>query len=343
MDIRVEIFSVGKWNGIDFDRSDLQLMAAAFDKLKENHKVPLKFGHNDEQPFTDGQPALGWTDSLEVVGDKLVANLTDVPEVVFSAVQNKLYRHVSIELDFGVNYKGDHYPFVISGIALLGADIPAVNNIGDLTKYMARKVDQENLSSTKLDSTKRAAFTAITQKQIFKVGDPMDIKEMQAKLEAMEKKLNDKDSQLADLAADKAKFERSTTDLQAKVKLQEEAAKKAHFERKKTELTDAAEALVKEGKIAPAQREAFMAQYKEDDSIIESMESNLKVLGMFSKSNEGEQGGTRDKSEDGLSPAELLFNRVKKHQADKGVSFKQARDAVMAADKDLAREYITMT
>lgn len=333
MDIRVEIFRVGKWNGIDFDRSDLQLMAAAFDKLKDNHKVPLKFGHNDEQPFTDGQPALGWTDSLEVVGDKLVANLTDVPEVVFSAVQNKLYRHVSIELDFGVSYKGDHYPFVISGIALLGADIPAVNNIGDLTKYMARK----------LDSTKRAAFTAITHKQTFKVGDPMDIKEMQAKLEAMEKKLNDKDSQLADLAADKAKFERSTTDLQAKVKLQEEAAKKAHFERKKTELTDAAEALVKEGKIAPAQREAFMAQYKDDDSVIESMESNLKVLGMFSKSNEGEQGGTRDKSEDGLSPAELLFNRVKKHQADKGVSFKKARDAVMAADEDLAREYIMMT
>jgi hypothetical protein len=333
MDIRVEIFSVGKWNGIDFDRSDLQLMAAAFDKLKENHKVPLKFGHNDEQPFTDGQPALGWTDSLEVVDDKLVANLTDVPEVVFSAVQNKLYRHVSIELDFGVNYKGDHYPFVISGIALLGADIPAVNNIGDLTKYMARK----------LDSSKRAAFTAITQKQTFKVGDPMDIKEMQAKLEAMEKKLIDKDSQLADLAADKAKFERSTTDLQAKVKLQEEAAKKAHFERKKTELTDAAEALVKEGKIAPAQREAFMAQYKDDDSVIESMESNLKVLGMFSKSNEGEQGSNQDANEKGKNPAEVLFSRAKKHQVDKGVDFKTARDAVMSADPDLAREYITMT
>ncbi len=334
MDIKVEVFSVGKWNGIDFDVSDLQLISAAFDKLKENHKVPLKFGHNDDQPFTDGQPALGWVDSLEVDGEKLVANMTDVPDVVFNAVQNKLYRHVSIELDFGVSYKGDHYPFVLSGIALLGADIPAVNNIGDLTKYMARK----------LDSTKRAAFTAITHKQKFKVGDPMDMKEMQAKLEAMEKKLADKDSQLADLAADKAKFERSTTDLTAKVKLQEEAAKKAHFERKKTELTDAAEALVKEGKIAPAQREAFMAQYKEDDSVIESMEQNLKVLGMFTKTNEGgEQGNNSDKKEQGKNPAEVLFSRIRKHQADKGVNFKQARDAVMAADSDLAREYITMT
>ena len=331
MKLKVEVFSVGKWNGMDFTREDLQLIAAAFSALKENHKVPLKFGHNDDQPFTDGQPALGWVENVEVIDNKLVAHMDSIPDVVFSAIEKKLYRHVSIELDFGVEHKGDYYPFVLSGVALLGADIPAVNNIGDLTKYMARQ----------LKSSKRAAFTAINQPQ--KEID-MDLKEMQAKLDAMQEQLSARDSQIATLASEKAKFERDSVDLQAKVKLQEEAAERAKFERKKDELTTSVETLVKEKKITPAQREAFMAQYKEDDATIEMMEGNLKVLGMFSAGSEGgESGQQRDKSEEGKRPDELLFERAKKFQVEKNCDFTTARDAVMNADPELAKEYIMMT
>lgn len=330
MKLKTEVFSVGKWNGLDFTKEDLMLIAAAFSSLADNHKVPLKFGHNDEQPFTDGQPALGWVENLEVEGDKLVAHFNDIPDVVFTAIEKKLYRHVSIELDFGVEHKGDYYPFVLSGVALLGADIPAVNNIGDLTKYMARQ----------LNSSKRAAFTAINKptKEI-----DMDLKEMQAKLDAMQSQLSARDSQIAELASEKAKFERDAVDLQAKVKLQEEAAERAKFERKKQELTDSVEGLVKDKKITPAQREAFMAQYKEDDSTISMMEDNLKVLGMFSASSEEEGSMDRAKDEDGKRPDEILFDRTKKYQVEKGVDFSTAKRAVMSADPELSKEYIMMT
>lgn len=330
MELKVEVFSVGKWNGMEFTKEDLQLMSVAFDKLKENHKVPLKFGHNDDQPFTDGQPSLGWVNELSVEGDKLVANMDSIPDVVFNAIQNKLYRHVSIELDFGVEHKGDYYPFVLSGVALLGADIPAVNNIGDLTKYMARK----------LKSSKRAAFTAINQPNKESV---MDLKEMQAKLEAMQEQLSSRDSQIADLATEKAKFERSNADIQAKLKIQEEEAKKAAFDRKKEDLTGSVESLVKEKKITPAQREAFMAQYKEDDTTIDMMEANLKVLGMFSANADGETGEKSNKDEEGKNPDQILFERTKKYQLDKGCDFSVAKKAVMEADRELALEYVTMT
>ena len=331
MEIKTEVFSVGKWNGMEFNREDLNLMTLAFDKLKENHKVPLKFGHNDEQPFTDGQPALGWVTDLSVEGDKLIATMDSVPDVVFSAITNKLYRHVSIELDFGVEHKGDYYPFVLSGVALLGADIPAVNNIGDLTKYMARE----------LKSSKRAVFTA-SNKSI-EEDSSMDSKEMQAKLDAMQAQLEASNAQIADLAKEKANFERTSTDLQAKLKIQEDEAKKVMFDRKKTDLTNSVESLVKEKKITPAQRELFMAQYKEDDSTIEMMESNLKVLSMFSVNADGESGENSDKDDEGKTPDVILLERTKKYQLEKACDFSTARIAVMEADKELALEYITMT
>lgn len=330
MKLKVEVFSVGKWNGLDFTKEDLMLIAAAFTKLKENHKVPLKFGHNEEQPFTDGQPALGWAEDVEVIGDKLVAHLDSIPSVVFNAIENRLYRHVSIELDFGVEHKGEYYPFVLSGIALLGADIPAVNNIGDLTQYMARE----------LKSSKRAVFTAIekTNRRL-----DVDIKEMQAKLDALTEQLSSRDSQIADLAKEKAQFERDNTDILSKLKLQEELAQKREFDRKKSDLESNLESLVSESKITPAQREAFMAQYKEDDSTIKMMEENLKVLGMFNADKTGEQGSNESKEDEGKTPAQILFERAKKHSAKHDKTFRDSVNAVMEADKDLAREYIMMT
>src|SRR5690606_25974082 len=93
-----EIFAVGKWNGLEFTEADLDDIVANFDRLKDIHKVPLKFGHNDEQPITDGQPAIGWVSRVYRKGKKLLADFSDVPSVVVEAIKKKLYRTVSVEL-----------------------------------------------------------------------------------------------------------------------------------------------------------------------------------------------------------------------------------------------------
>lgn len=132
-----EVFAPGTWNGLTFTRADLDDIARNFVALNPYHKVPLKLGHNTKQPLTDGQPALGWVSNVYVgTGDKLFAVAMDVPTVVMNAIKSKLYRKVSIELDIDVQHKGKFYRYVLSGVALLGAEIPAVNVLADLDKYL---------------------------------------------------------------------------------------------------------------------------------------------------------------------------------------------------------------
>lgn len=169
-----EIFAVGFWNGWDFTVDDLRDIVIAFDSLKEIHKVPLKMGHNDEQPMTDGQPSLGWVENIWVAGNKLMARFSNIPEIVYKAFKQKLYKHVSIELDSGVQHKGSYYSMVLSGVALLGADIPAVNTLSDLTAFM---------SKDNLVFKERIAFTAIHGKSSSDDKEPITIDERLKSLE----------------------------------------------------------------------------------------------------------------------------------------------------------------
>ena len=43
-----EIFATGTWNGIEFTEDDLDELIFNFDALKDNFKVPLKFGHDED-------------------------------------------------------------------------------------------------------------------------------------------------------------------------------------------------------------------------------------------------------------------------------------------------------
>ncbi len=152
-----EIFAVGTWNGYPFTVEDLEAIAANFEALKEVRKVPLKLGHDEDQPLTDGMPALGWVDKVWVEGEKLLAHFIDLPDVVGDAIASRAYRTVSVELDMDARHKGQDYKYVLSGVALLGATLPAVNNLADLTEY---------LSQTGPAGGRRMVFTAINHKPL---------------------------------------------------------------------------------------------------------------------------------------------------------------------------------
>jgi hypothetical protein len=136
-----EVFAAGTHNGLTFNEDDLDGIVKAFDQLNAAGRVPLKFGHNNEQPFTDGQPALGWVQRLWRDGKKLFADFVGMPTVVFDAVKAGLYKQVSIELLKDTSREGDRYPWVLDAVALLGADIPAVKGLRDLqTLTMTREI-----------------------------------------------------------------------------------------------------------------------------------------------------------------------------------------------------------
>ncbi len=136
----VELMQVGvKANGIEFTADDLQGIADAYRALGLDGKVPLKLGHNDQQPLTDGKPALGWARNLRVVADRLVADFVDVPKLIYDGFKTGRYKNVSVELLKNVQAGTRIIPWVVDAVALLGADQPAFGNLRDLQSLtMAR-------------------------------------------------------------------------------------------------------------------------------------------------------------------------------------------------------------
>lgn len=128
------VFKVGTWNRQTFTEADLDGIVRAFGETGSAGRVPLKAGHDDAQPLTEGQPALGWVTKLWRAGQDLFATFSDVPTIIYDAIRSGAYKFSSIELLKNVTKDGKKFPFVLDAIALLGADIPAVDGLQDLQR-----------------------------------------------------------------------------------------------------------------------------------------------------------------------------------------------------------------
>lgn len=131
----VELCAVGNWASALSGRTpiigeDLDDMVAAAADTEVDH-APLKIGHVD--PRFDGEPALGWLANVRRVGDKVVADLTDVPTKLAATVKHA-FRRRSVEIAWGVKTpSGKQYRAALTGLALLGVTPPAVKGLADVT------------------------------------------------------------------------------------------------------------------------------------------------------------------------------------------------------------------
>lgn len=339
-ELLVEIFAVGKWNGYNFSKADLQEIAANFKSLKENHRVPLKFGHNDEQQMTDGFPALGWVEDVFVNGSILMAKFVDIPDLVFSAIEKKLYRNVSIELDIGVKHKERFYNYVLSGVALLGADIPAVNVLKDLTHYMSRDEvhGEKQISFSAIDTnfkpkSRKEGTMEISEKEY------QDLKFSAAKADQLEKDLATSTSQVESLSAEMKQFK---ADQEAKERA-DFAAKVADARKNITELFDNA---VKDMRITPAQKENFskLLRIDDDNAVVAIAIEDVKGLIGEEKSNfskdKARQSSSDRETEESVDD-EVTRLTYKAMEENSKLGFAAAMDTVLKANPKLAEEYIS--
>lgn len=143
----VEILETGTHNGVPFTEADLDEMVANHAALAAYIKPPLKLGHSDAQILhgqKDGDPALGWVAGLRRVGSKLMATVADVPERLADLITKRRYRRVSSEVTLAFDKTGWEKNLhsgvrgkVLTGLALLGADLPAVATLEDLATLLA--------------------------------------------------------------------------------------------------------------------------------------------------------------------------------------------------------------
>jgi len=130
--------------GCSFTAEDLDAIVQCYWATREARIPPVKLGHDADQQIVqkDGYPAAGWVANLRRLGDKLYADLLDVPKQLADLIRAGAYRFVSVELERDMEVGGVSYPTALTGLALLGADLPAVDSLKGLaTLYQTLQLE----------------------------------------------------------------------------------------------------------------------------------------------------------------------------------------------------------
>lgn len=344
MDLKgAEIMGTGDADGrgVTFTLDSLHSIANAFSGLGLKGRVPLKFGHGDKnQPFTEGAPALGWVDRVWVEGEKLMADFTDMPEIVYNAVKRGLYKFVSVELLQNVQAGTRRIPWVLDAVALLGADQPAFGNLKDLQSLTLRR--GSTLSGGTRVSFKRAKFTTTTTE-----GKQMDQAEVQALIDKAVGTVTQKFT---------ADIEKINADNKAALDAKDAELKKVQCTNHRKEVLAVFNVAIEEGRIEPAIRERFekLTKLANDERVLEVSLEDAKA---FIKDNEKEpakrksskfstkgNGGADDEEVTGTPIEQLgeLANRLclSRNQDPTKFEFKNAAiKDILRTNKELAKSY----
>jgi len=328
--LKAEIFAVGKWNGMDITKQMLSELANNFARLSDVVDVPLKLGHNDEQTVTDGKPALGWVSKVWVEGEKLFALFTDIPEIVYNAIDKKRYKNVSIEALFDVKHKDVEYGTVLTAVALLGVDMPAVNTLADLKTYMTAN----NLAFTSHATFSEKPINSNSGGSAMTPQEQAEFDKLKAKVDAQQEIIDANATESAKFTAQSAKDKATIESLTAE-------SKAAAFAATKNEICTQLDSLVKEGKCTPAQRDDLIKDFTAET--IANVKFTISVLSTsvgngLDKTEHGRN--SNDKDNQNFSASDRVDIEASKVQsANPGMDYTDAVKQVFDADPKLAQEY----
>ena len=133
----VEVFAAGEWNGYGFSDADIDALVSNTNAVIDEVKPFVKISHDDDQwMLRNAQlPAGGWLENIRKVGEKIVCDIRDVPKALADVISAGGFKRVSAEVwwDFK-SAAGDVYQTVLTAVAFLGGELPAVTSLADLPK-----------------------------------------------------------------------------------------------------------------------------------------------------------------------------------------------------------------
>lgn len=249
--------------------------------------LPYKLwaGHDSSQPIlaSDGMIAGGWVTNVRREGKKLLADFKKVPRKIGKLIEAGAWRTVSIGLRPLYEFEGKTYRNVLDHVALLGKKPPAIKNMDDLMALYSSGDDDAMLALLSDDDMTVIVLSEDDGTPTGKEGKAMDklLKMLREKLELAE------DASEDDVIAAFAEFDKGAVELAEQVKtLKDEvealkttdAGKVQLAEQQYNDLMELAELgrkafdtlarknveeivdkAIKERKIAPAQREDYIA------------------------------------------------------------------------------------
>ncbi len=248
-----EIFAEGEWNNIKFGSDDLDTIVSSFNALGLSGKVPLKLGHEGDDPRgKTSQLALGWVKKIYREGKKLLADF-DMPDKAYALVGDGFLRFVSVELLRDVKASTRHIPWVLDAVALLGSDQPAVGILKDLQALTMARVGDSFPHSGRVAFARADLNYQHMEKMTMAEDNGTAIRELADQLAQLRIDLNKaqgtiaaKDAKIAELSGVATQF----------TVLRDEVKKDKMLMHRKS-ITDRLEALVKSEDIQPRVRETF--------------------------------------------------------------------------------------
>lgn len=261
----VEIFATGEHNGDKYSIDDLKEMEKNFEPLKQILQPYVKLGHDPDQKLVqqDGMPAAGWIDRIYVAGNKLLADIVDMPKVVYDLVKRKAYKRISSEIYFNLKDKDTIYKKALKAISLLGGDTPAVGSLADVQALYARayKTDSQFKTYSFENNEKDGVST-------------MSPEEMMKQIQALIQEVSALKEQLASMGAAKVEVEKKAEEMgkekDAAVAATDEVKKeyaKLKTEIRAKEIESMVEKLVTDKKITPAEKDTVKAMYEKQDQV----------------------------------------------------------------------------
>lgn len=317
----VEIFASGIWNGHEFNSEDLEEIVENTNGFlkKGTNKPPLKLGHSTKQILkgqTDGDPALGWMDNVRKVGNKIVADFKNVPEIVSKAIKQKLYDKVSVEMK-----RTPEVGFFLTGTALLGADLPAVKKLDDLSNYLA----SDNDKSETFDFS-------------FSIVEPT-FQQEEAKEEMTEEvKGNSLELEFAEVKKQNEEMEKLLAEYKEK-------EIKHLFSEKKEDVMKSFREDSKNGLLMPAILEKIenaldeqIGNFSEDSEIVFSSSLVREIADAYSqKLPEGEQASS-EVVEENSNPVVAFSDKVKEIQDNTGKTYSECSEIVKRRHPELVKQ-----
>lgn len=125
----VEVFSTGSWNGKTYTVRDLDDMVDAFHRI--GFVPPVKLGHGDENELAHGFVSRLWR-----VGDKLLADFSNVPPETVALIRAGRLMTVSAEVYLDLDRGGQRWRRALRAVALLGSNPPGVSNLRPLAELL---------------------------------------------------------------------------------------------------------------------------------------------------------------------------------------------------------------
>lgn len=348
---KLEIFAAGTWTTssgqkVTISNDDLEDIVKNFDILKDSNivKPHLKLGHTDAQKWfgqKNGIPTLGWIDQVWAAGGKLFANIVNVPNEIIDLIKNGRYHNVSAEVfpKGVIKHNGAAVGPVLSAVALLGTEMPAVKTLAGLASALF--ADQFNSPLDKEpERFTKGEKGMYTQEQVDALVDAAVSK-----------------------AVTKAKDEFSAEQDSIKTQLEVATrravdAEKALNETKKAfedqRISSIIETAIKAGKILPAQKDmvtAFAANMKEGTmnfggkelSRLEMFEQFMNSFGkqvdLTERGSGNNSGGKADSFSTAAEEVDFKAKEMIRLDTSGKLDYAAAFKKVLSADADLKERY----